>query len=93
MDCVDTIISTLTNPFCDSCNRIRLTANGQLKNCLFSSEETDLLTALRAGQPITSLFEKSIHAKLKTRGGMDTLDNFKDPSQYGKNRSMMAIGD
>lgn len=91
MDCVDTIISTLTNPFCDS-YRIRLTANGQLKNCLFSSEETDLLTALRAGQPITSLIEKSIHAKLKTRRGMDTLDKFKDPSQYGKNRSMMAIG-
>jgi cyclic pyranopterin phosphate synthase len=86
------IISTVTNPFCDSCNRIRLTANGQIKNCLFSSGETDLLTALRAGQPITPLIEKAIHSKLKTRGGMDTLDKFKDPSQYGKNRSMIAIG-
>lgn len=86
------IISTVTNPFCDSCNRIRLTANGQIKNCLFSTGETDLLTALRAGQPITPLIEKAIHGKLKTRGGMDTLNKFKDPSQYGKNRSMIAIG-
>jgi cyclic pyranopterin phosphate synthase len=35
------IISSVTNPFCDSCNRIRLTANGRLKNCLFSSSESD----------------------------------------------------
>ena len=34
------IISTVTNPFCDACNRIRLTANGKLKNCLFSTGET-----------------------------------------------------
>ena len=43
------IISSVTNPFCDSCNRIRLTANGRLKNCLFSSSESDLLTPLREG--------------------------------------------
>ena len=41
------IISTVTNPFCDTCNRIRLTADGKLKNCLFSKNERDLLTALR----------------------------------------------
>ena len=46
------IISTVTNPFCDQCNRIRLTANGQLKNCLFSQKENDLLTALRNQEPI-----------------------------------------
>lgn len=86
------IISTVTNPFCDSCNRIRLTANGQIKNCLFSATETDLLTALRAGQAIEPLIEKAIKAKYKTRGGMDTLEKFKDPSQYEKNRSMITIG-
>ncbi|WP_081891355.1 hypothetical protein [Gillisia sp. Hel_I_29] len=36
------------NPFCNICNHIRLTANGQIKNCIFSSTETDLLTAQRA---------------------------------------------
>ena len=46
------VISTVTNPFCDSCNRIRLTANGKIKNCLFSSDETDLLSALRDNEPI-----------------------------------------
>ena len=35
------IISSITNPFCDSCNRIRLTADGKIKNCLFSNSETD----------------------------------------------------
>ena len=38
------IISSVTNPFCDTCNRLRLTADGQLKNCLFSSSESDILT-------------------------------------------------
>ena len=46
------IISSVTNPFCDSCNRLRLTANGQLKNCLFSATESDLLTTLREGKSI-----------------------------------------
>lgn len=36
------IISSVTNPFCDSCNRIRLTADGKIKNCLFSEDESDL---------------------------------------------------
>ncbi|MGX7836023.1 hypothetical protein ACWKSR_12805, partial [Campylobacter fetus subsp. venerealis] len=35
------IISSVTNPFCGTCNRIRLTANGKIKNCLFSNHETD----------------------------------------------------
>lgn len=86
------IISTVTNPFCDSCNRIRLTANGQIKNCLFSATETDLLTTLRAGKPIAPLIEQAIKRKFKIRGGMDTIEKFKDPTQYGKNRSMIAIG-
>jgi len=37
----------VTTPFCDSCDRIRLTAEGRLRNCLFSLEETDLRAVLR----------------------------------------------
>src|SRR5690606_2110397 len=44
------MISTMTQPFCAGCNRMRLTADGKMKNCLFSTYETDLLTALRKGE-------------------------------------------
>jgi GTP 3',8-cyclase len=42
-------ISSVTEPFCDTCNRIRITADGQLRVCLFAMEETDLREPLRAG--------------------------------------------
>jgi len=42
-------INTVTRPFCERCNRVRITAEGQLRTCLFSVEETDLRTPLRAG--------------------------------------------
>jgi cyclic pyranopterin phosphate synthase len=45
------IIPSVTEPFCDSCNRLRLTADGHLMACLFALEETDLKTPLRAGAP------------------------------------------
>ncbi|MCD2257742.1 GTP 3',8-cyclase MoaA [Psychroserpens luteolus] len=86
------IISSVTNPFCDSCNRLRLTANGHLKNCLFSAEESDLLTALRAGKSIETIIEKAIRLKAKMRGGMDTLEKLKTPDLHSKNRSMITIG-
>lgn len=86
------IISSVTNPFCDSCNRLRLTANGQLKNCLFSSTESDLLTALRQGKSIEPIIEKAVKAKLKMRGGMDTLEKLQDPELHNNNRSMISIG-
>lgn len=86
------IISSVTNPFCDSCNRIRLTANGRIKNCLFSSSETDLLQALRAGEAIEPLIAKAMRSKFKVRGGMDTLEKLQQPELHGKNRSMITIG-
>ncbi|WP_103069446.1 GTP 3',8-cyclase MoaA [Aquimarina sediminis] len=86
------VISSVTNPFCDGCNRIRLTANGQIKNCLFSSKESDLLTPLRAGKSITPIIQKTVQSKLKIRNGMDTLDKFGQPSAHSNNRSMIAIG-
>ena len=86
------IISSVTNPFCDSCNRIRLTANGRLKNCLFSSAESDLLTPLREGKNIEPIIQKAIQAKLKVRGGMDTLKKLEEPKLHSQNRSMITIG-
>ncbi len=86
------IISTVTNPFCDTCNRLRLTANGQLKNCLFSSSESDLLTTLRAGKPIEAIIKKAVQGKFKVRGGMDTIEKFEEPKLHSQNRSMITIG-
>jgi len=86
------IISSVTNPFCDSCNRLRLTANGQLKNCLFSSTESDVLTTLRAGNPIEPIIKKAVQAKFKVRGGMDTLEKLQEPKLHTNNRSMITIG-
>ena len=49
------VISTMSAPFCSTCNRMRLTADGKMKNCLFSSGETDLLQALRRGEDVEQL--------------------------------------
>ena len=86
------IISSVTNPFCDSCNRIRLTADGKLKNCLFSNNETSLLNDFRNGQDIIPKIKLAIGNKQKQRGGMNTLSKLKDPKLHSNNRSMIAIG-
>lgn len=86
------IISSVTNPFCDSCNRLRLTANGHLKNCLFSAAESDLLTILREGKSIEPIIQKAVAAKFKIRGGMDTLEKLQEPKLHSQNRSMITIG-
>ncbi len=86
------IISSITNPFCDGCNRIRLTANGKIKNCLFSNSETDLLTPLRNGESVTDLISTSIKNKKKVRAGMVTVSEMDDPALHFDNRSMIAIG-
>lgn len=86
------VISSVTNPFCDTCNRIRLTANGQIKNCLFSNTESDLLTPLREGKPIEPIIAKALQSKFKMRGGMDTDEKLQSPDIHGQNRSMITIG-
>ena len=86
------IISTVTNPFCDSCNRIRLTANGQLKNCLFSATESDLLTPFRNGKNIETIIQKAVLGKFAMRGGLSTQEQFEDPKEHTENRSMIRIG-
>lgn len=86
------VISTVTKPFCDSCNRLRLTANGQLKNCLFSEEENDLLSQYRAGKDIKPIISTAVKLKAKIRGGMDSNAKFENPDLNQKNRTMIQIG-
>lgn len=86
------VISTVTNPFCDSCNRIRLTANGKLKNCLFSDTEVDLLNTLRSGGNVEEQIQQSLKGKKAVRAGMSSLEEFADPERNQHNRSMILIG-
>jgi len=86
------IISSVTNPFCDTCNRIRLTADGKIKNCLFSNNETDLLSAYRNGDKLDALILQSIHNKKKSRGGIDSFEDPKNLKLFSSNRSMTTIG-
>ncbi len=86
------IISSVTNPFCDTCNRIRLTADGKIKNCLFSSSETDILTPYRNKENIIPLLATVIHKKYEIRGGMDDWDKLSNPDMHSQNRSMITIG-
>jgi cyclic pyranopterin phosphate synthase len=64
------VISTVTEPFCVSCDRLRLTAEGKMRNCLFAREETDLLAALRRGEDIAPLIEANVLAKHAMLGGL-----------------------
>ncbi len=86
------VISTMSAPFCNTCNRIRLTADGKIKNCLFSSTETDLLTPLRQGLDILPLINHSIASKHKELGGQFSKDFEKIDTNELHNRSMIAIG-
>lgn len=51
------VIPSVTEPFCASCDRLRLTADGQLRSCLFSLEETDLRALLRGGADDDAVYE------------------------------------
>lgn len=86
------IISTMSAPFCSTCNRMRLTADGKMKNCLFSQKETDLLTALRNGEDVLPLIQDSIASKAKELGGQFTKDFEKIQIEDLQNRSMISIG-
>jgi cyclic pyranopterin phosphate synthase len=86
------VISTMSANFCGNCNRMRLTADGKMKNCLFSKEETDLLTALRNGEPIIPLIQQSIGSKAKELGGQFTPDFEHIHAEDIHNRSMITIG-
>ena len=81
-------ISSVTEPFCEKCNRVRLTADGQLRTCLFSITETDLLSPLRAGAPDQTIEDLIIEAvKQKEPGHQINAANFVKPK-----RNMSMIG-
>lgn len=84
------VISTMSSPFCSGCNRMRLTADGKMKNCLFSKDETDLLTALRSGKDVSKLIHENIMMKAKELGGQFSVDEVNAGSI--ENRSMITIG-
>ena len=82
------IIGSVTRPFCAACDRIRLTADGQLRNCLFARSENDLRTPLRAGasdDELIAQWERCIQAKLPGHG-------INDPGFLQPARPMSAIG-
>jgi GTP 3',8-cyclase len=82
------IIASMTRPFCSACNRTRLTADGQVRSCLFSLEETDLRGALRRGagdDEVARLWQLAMAGKAAGHG-VDG-DSFRQPS-----RPMSAIG-
>ncbi len=86
------VISTMSAPFCSSCNRMRLTADGKLKNCLFSKGETDLLTALRKGEPVEPLIRATMWAKAEALGGQFSKEFDQLNARDIDNRSMITIG-
>jgi GTP 3',8-cyclase len=82
------VIASVTEPFCDTCNRLRLTADGQLRACLFALYETDLRTPMRAGatdQELEQLVRRNIWAKWE--GHKINHPDFERPT-----RSMSMIG-
>ncbi|TDO22494.1 GTP 3',8-cyclase MoaA [Pedobacter duraquae] len=86
------IISTMTAPFCSTCNRMRLTADGKLKNCLFSDGEMDLLGPLRNQQDVLPLIKACIWSKKKELGGQ-LKSHFEElDADRINNRTMISIG-
>lgn len=86
------IISTMSANFCGECNRMRLTADGKMKNCLFSGYETDLLSALRKGEDVVPLIHQNVRSKAKELGGQFTTDFEHLHPEDIHNRSMITIG-
>lgn len=86
------IISTVTHPFCETCNRIRLTADGHLRNCLFDRGELNLLKPLRQGLDIEPIIEKAIQNKKERLGGLPTFDHEQELFDNLSERSMVKIG-
>ncbi|WP_149203879.1 GTP 3',8-cyclase MoaA [Actinotalea subterranea] len=83
------VIASVSWPFCDSCDRVRLTADGKVRNCLFAQEETDLLGPMRAGaddEEIAQLWTDAVRPKPLWHGGLGRA-GFVPPA-----RTMSRIG-
>ncbi len=85
-------ITTMSEHFCGDCNRLRLTADGKIKNCLFGKEEIDLLTALRNQEDVVPLIEKSVSRKHAVMGGQFPKGFAQTNADELENRSMISIG-
>jgi cyclic pyranopterin phosphate synthase len=82
------VIASVTRPFCGDCDRVRLTADGQVRNCLFARSESDLRLAMRAGatdDELASRWRAAMWGKLPGHG----ID---DPTFLQPDRPMSAIG-
>jgi GTP 3',8-cyclase len=82
------LIAAVTRPFCGACDRVRLTADGQIRNCLFARSESDLRSALRSGATdaeIADRWRAAVSSKLPGHG-------INDPSFLQPDRPMSAIG-
>jgi len=82
------VIASVTRPFCAACDRLRLTADGQVRNCLFAREESDLRELLRAGASESELAERLRSAVAGKRAG----HGIDDPTFLQPARPMSAIG-
>jgi cyclic pyranopterin phosphate synthase len=85
-------ITTMSQPFCADCNRLRLTADGKIKNCLFGKDELDLLEKFRAGQDISGIIRKSVSEKHAMMGGQFEKGYLETDAASLENRSMINIG-
>ena len=82
------VIASVTRPFCGACDRVRLTADGQIRNCLFARSESDLRALLRSGaadEEIAARWRAAVAAKLPGHG-------INDPTFLQPDRPMSAIG-
>jgi len=82
------VIGSVTRPFCGACDRVRLTADGQIRNCLFAQEESNLRDPMRAGagdEELAGLWEKAVAVKLPGHG-------INEPGFLQPVRPMSAIG-
>jgi cyclic pyranopterin phosphate synthase len=82
------IIGSVTRPFCGACDRVRLTADGQVRNCLFARQESDLRGQMRAGasdDKLADSWRRAVAAKLPGHG-------INDPGFLQPTRPMSAIG-
>ena len=82
------VIGSVTRPFCGACDRVRLTADGQIRNCLFAREESDLRGPMRAGASDDELAARWRRAVAAKRAG----HGIDDPSFLQPDRPMSAIG-
>jgi GTP 3',8-cyclase len=82
------VIASVTRPFCGDCDRVRLTADGQVRNCLFARQESDLRAALRAGATDDELADRWLVAMAGKAAG----HGIDDPTFLQPDRPMSAIG-